>query len=65
MHEGMVQLVSQACRTCGYDTVRPQTNNIYNKWEKETVVEATWICPRCGSHFASGIVERIPDEKNQ
>lgn len=63
MHEGNVQLVCQSCSTCGYGPVQPRTDQSYDRFTNETIIEAAWICPRCGSRFASGIVERISNER--
>jgi len=63
MHEGTVQLVAQACNYCGYGVVQPRVSESYDRYAKETIVEATWLCPRCNQTTASGIVERRKDEE--
>lgn len=63
MHQGNVRLVGQSCSTCGYGPVQPRQESSYDRLNKATIIEAVWICPHCGSRFAQGIVESIPDEK--
>jgi hypothetical protein len=64
MHEGLVQDVCQNCSTCGFGPVRPREEQSVDRFTRETIIEAVWICQRCGNRFAQGIVRRIPaDEK--
>ena len=60
MHQGIVRLIPQKCSTCGQYPVRPITRR--SETVTESIIEAIWSCPRCGSKFASGILQRIAKE---
>lgn len=62
MYQGEVQPVPQTCTTCGGGPFNPRIDRNRDALGKQTIVEARWICGRCGSHFGHGIVEVIPDE---
>lgn len=66
MHQGTVQLVPQKCTTCGAGPWHPRTDRQTDRFTGDIIVEATWVCMRCGSKFAAGVVEVIKkpaDEK--
>ena len=63
MHEGLIEARSQACTSCGSGPIAPRIERIHDRIQEATIVEATWVCHNCGTRFASGIIERIPDEK--
>jgi len=63
MYEGTVQPTQQRCTACGNPT-SPRVDRSHDRFAKETTVEATWVCMRCGHGFASGVIERIPDNQN-
>ena len=65
MHQGTIQPVPQACSTCGYGPVQPREETYHDRYAGETITEAVWICPNCGSRFAQGIVSRVADPKNE
>ena len=57
------QLTQQTCNMCGQPGVQPRTDTQYDRYTRETVTEAYWVCPRCGSRFAGGEISRVKDEK--
>lgn len=64
--QGSVRPVQQICSTCGGGPWYPRTENNTDRITGDIVVEAVWVCGRCGCKFASGIIETIKkpiDEK--
>lgn len=57
------QLTQLNCNMCGHSGVVPRTETYYDRFAKETITEATWTCPRCGSRFNSGIMSRVKDNE--
>ncbi len=58
MSGNVYQLTQLTCTSCGQPGVWPQESNYYDKYTQETVTEATWVCPRCGTRFNAGEVSR-------
>lgn len=52
------QLTQQTCTQCGMGGIIPRTENSYDRYTQETIIEAVWICHRCGSRFCSGEMSR-------
>ena len=65
MYQGNVQAVAQRCTTCGAGPFHPRLDEQYEAVNKQTVVEASWVCGECGSRFGHGIVEVRPDEQKE
>lgn len=57
------QLTQLPCTQCGMNGIAPRTENSYDRYTRETIVEAVWICHRCGSRFYSGVVSRTKENE--
>jgi PHP family Zn ribbon phosphoesterase len=43
----------------------PREESSYDRFSQETIVEAVWVCHRCGSRFGSGVVSRTKDNEKK
>ena len=62
MSNQVYQLTQLSCNICGQAGVWPRTENTYNKQTQETIVEAVWVCPRCGNRFNTGEISRTKSQ---
>lgn len=60
MMEGTVNPDPQTCHGCGQPAIRPRISSHKDRFTEEVITEAEWVCHRCGSRFASGVVSREP-----
>ena len=65
MHEGNIRPIAQNCTQCGAGPWHPREEKNYDRYAQVTIVEAKWVCGRCGSLFQKGVIETIPDEKTE
>jgi len=64
MLTGTIQPVPMACHICGGPPVMPRLSESIDRLNKIKIVEAMWVCSRCGAKIQEGIVSQEPlDEK--
>jgi|CryBogDrversion2_1035201.scaffolds.fasta_scaffold522457_1 hypothetical protein len=59
------QLTQRSCTSCGMGGIIPREESSYDRFSQETIVEAVWVCHRCGSRFGSGVVSRTKDNEKK
>ncbi len=58
------QLTSRSCNACGMTNVQPREERYYDRYSRETVTEAVWVCPKCNTRFSAGEVSRVKDNEH-
>lgn len=59
------QLTPISCNQCGMGNIHPRESNYYDRYSKETVTEATWVCHRCGNVINRGEISRTKDSDTE
>ena len=56
MNSKEVAPVPQRCTFCGAGPYHPREDRTFDRFTRQTIIEALWVCGNCGNLFDKGMI---------